>query len=96
MKIEGLTSITIGFFLLSFSTLMTAQNEGHSFIALKSCEIEISADQVFYHQDSISYSGNVQFLYGLANVKADRVVLIKKKDGTCHIIAKPIHAKGLR
>ncbi len=94
MKIARFTVNLIGLFLMFVAMSTTAQNESYSYITLKSCEIDISADEIFYHNDSVHYSGNVQFLYGLANVKANSIVLIKKKDGTCKLIAKPSPTKN--
>lgn len=93
MKLTRLTSRLIGLLLLVGSSLLLAQNDAHSTINLKSCKLEIRADQISYHENSISFSGNVEFLYGLANVKTNSVILIKKKDGSCHLVANPWHGK---
>lgn len=66
-----------------------------SVISLKSCKLNIRADQISYYNRSIRYSGNVQFLYGLANVKMDKVILVKMEDGSCQLIARPWNGKAL-
>jgi len=89
MKTNKLISTLIGLILFVASPLLFAQNGKPSVISLKSCNLEIRADQISYHHGSISFSGNVQFLYGLASVKTDSVVLVKKKDGSCQLVAQP-------
>jgi hypothetical protein len=73
-------------FLVS-SFVIAGQGNHSPAIFLKSCKIDIRADKVFNRSGSIDYYGNVQFLYGLANVKTDRVTLIKYKDGSCKLVA---------
>ena len=87
MKTIKLISPLIGFVLLIISPLAFSQDAQPSIISLKSCNLEIQADQIFYRHNSISFSGNVQFLYGLASVKTDSAVLRKKKDGSCELVA---------
>jgi len=69
-------------------------NSNLSPIYLKSCKIDIQADRIDSHTDSVDYYGNVQFLYGLANVKTDRVTLVKNKDGSCMLIANTWNGKN--
>ena len=72
---------------LSSSYLSAGQSEHSPSIFLKSCKIDIRADKVYSRSGYTDYSGNVQFLYGLANVRTDRVTLIKNKDGSCKLVA---------
>jgi len=65
-----------------------------SIINLKSCDLEIRADQTTYHDGFISYFGNVEFIYGLANVKMHSVDLVKKKDGSCQLVAQAWNGKS--
>lgn len=79
-------SIIVTAFLLSNSVnVFSNQNSNPSSIQLKSCEISIRADRVDVHNNSVNYYGNVQFLYGLANVRANNVILTKNKDGSCKL-----------
>ncbi len=80
--------------MLTSSLLPAAQYYSPSVISLKSCELEIRADQISHHDYGISFTGNVRFLYGLANVKTDSVILVKKKDGSCQLIAQPWNGKN--
>jgi hypothetical protein len=93
MKIYRLTSALTGLLVLTSSLLPAAQYYSPSVISLKSCELEIQADRISQHDYGISFTGHVQFLYGLASVKTDSVVLVKKKDGSCQLIAKPSNGK---
>ncbi|MBV1908350.1 MAG: LptA/OstA family protein [Kangiellaceae bacterium] len=81
--------------LLSVNTSHASLSNQSSSIVLKSCKnINIRADHINYQNDSISnYSGNVQFIYGLANVRAEHVTLIRNKDGSCKLIANIWHSK---
>ena len=74
--------------LITASFNSQARKMGPSVIKLKICNIEIVADKISYFNDTISYSGNVQFLYGLASVKTENLLMIKKKDGSCQLIAE--------
>jgi len=87
MKINNLMPLLASILLLTTSFYTLAQESAPSVLSFKSCKIEISADQISYHHNSISFSGNVQFLYGLANVKTNSAVLTKKKDGSCELVA---------
>ncbi len=80
-------------FLLIASSVLASPNNSTSVISLKTCKLDIRADQISYHYRLIIYSGNVRFLYGLANVKMDSVVLVKKKDGSCQLVAQPWNGK---
>lgn len=70
-----------------------AHNNPVSVLNLKSCNLDITADQITYLANSINFSGNVKFLYGFANVISNNVTLIKDKDGSCKLIARPWNEK---
>ena len=97
-KIWSLTSFIALLISLSMtiSLPLEARKMGPSIITLKSCNIEISADKITYFNDTISYSGNVQFLYGLANVKTNSLLLVKNRDGSCQLIADQQNRKDIR
>jgi len=80
--------------LIITSSAYANSNGNLSPIYLKSCKIDIQADRIDSHNDSVDYYGNVQFLYGLANVKTDRVTLVKNKDGSCMLIANTWNGKN--
>jgi hypothetical protein len=79
---------------LSANSVNAGQSEHSPSIFLKSCKIDIRADKVYNHSGYTDYFGNVQFLYGLANVRTDRVTLIKNKDGSCMLVANHWGAKS--
>ncbi len=79
---------------LSFNSVLAGQSEHSPAIFLKSCKIDIRADKVYNRSGYTDYYGNVQFLYGLANVRTDRVTLIKNKDGSCKLVANHWGAKS--
>lgn len=87
-------SILFLLFCLSLNSLLSAQSEHSPSIFLKSCKIDIRADKVYNRSGYTDYYGNVQFLYGLANVRTDRVTLIKNKDGSCKLVANHWGAKS--
>lgn len=95
MKIYRSTCLLAASLFLPGLSVIASPDRPYSVISLKSCKLDIHADQVFYYNHSIRYSGNVQFLYGLANVKIDSVILVKKQDGSCQLIARPWHGKAL-
>jgi len=93
MKINKSISLLTSILLLTTSFYTLAQENTPSVISFKSCNIEIRADQISYRHNSISYSGNVQFLYGLASVKTNSAVLTRKKDGSCELVAGVVNYK---
>ena len=89
LQVKKLTkpSILVILFSLSFNSVLAGQSEHSPSIFLKSCKIDIRADKVYDRSGYTDYYGNVQFLYGLANVRTDRVTLIKNKDDSCKLVA---------
>ncbi len=97
LQVKQYLKLIIGTILLVCSSFHAAagQSEHSPSIFLKSCKIDIRADKVYNRSNSIDYYGNVQFLYGLANVRTDRVTLIKNKDGSCKLVANQWGAQSL-
>jgi lipopolysaccharide export system protein LptA len=93
MKYLKLVTLFVGISFILFTSYGDAHNYSPSVINLKSCHLNIKADQKTHLNNRINFSGNVQFLYGLANVKTHNVTLIKKKDGSCKLVAHPWNEK---
>ncbi|MET1253740.1 hypothetical protein [Aliikangiella maris] len=87
-KQKGLKScLMIGLAMLfqAFS-LLAAQIDNESTIMLPSCDIVVTADEIYTHENGITYSGNVKVLIGFAHLKIDKVTLIKKENGQCALV----------
>ncbi len=89
MKIHQFTLYIVAFIWLFFTSVLFAQNSHYSTIELRSCDLDIKADHISRGNQSIKYSGNVEFRYGLANVKTGNVMLVKNQDGSCQLVAQP-------
>jgi len=86
-KIKYISLILLFSVVYFISTSVTAEIYGkNSKIALPSCEVSIIADEYSVNHKGITYSGNVKVLIGFANLRIDKVTLVKKKDGKCELI----------
>ncbi len=90
LQIKSLFSLVliIAVLLLSVSSNLQAQKQNDSQrITLQSCDVSISADESTVTSKGITYTGNVKVLIGFANLKIDRITLIKNKNGKCELVS---------
>lgn len=86
-KTRYLSFLVIIFSLVTPFTASAGKYGKYQRIELSSCEINISADRTYPNKNGITYSGNVKVLIGFANLRVDKVTLVKKKDGSCELVS---------
>ena len=75
-------------FFSNSSNLQAQQNTVSGRFILASCDVNITADESTVTSKGIMYTGNVTVLVGFANLKIDKVTLVKKKNGKCELVSE--------
>jgi len=89
-SIKSLATITLSsscLFILNSANLLAQKHVDVQRLSLPSCDVSISADDSTISSKGITYSGNVKVLIGFANLRVDRVTLVKKKNGECELVS---------
>lgn len=86
MTISKLKTLPALFMLVCAFFVSSAEYNNNSTIALPSCDVTITADEIYTHENGITFSGNVKVLIGFANLRIEKVTLVKRKDGRCELI----------
>lgn len=89
-RIKSLISLIVISAILLFSNssnLLAQQNIVAGRFILASCDVSITADESTVTSKGITYTGNVKVLVGFANLKLDKITLVKKKNGKCELVS---------
>ena len=90
IQFKNLTTLLLCSIILlgiKFTNVQAQQSMAYQKISLPSCDVSISADETLITSKGITYMGNVKVLIGFANLRIDRITLVKKKNGKCELVS---------
>lgn len=70
------------------SPLQAAKMRDSQRILLPSCDVIITANEFQTTEKGTTYSGDVRILIGFANLRVNKITLIKKPDGHCELVSE--------
>jgi len=84
---QGLKICLVLLCVYSLGKIDTALSAESNRMQLPSCNVTVTADRAFKKDGAITYSGNVRILVGFAQLRLEKVTLVKKANGQCELVA---------